>query len=118
MAKLYADWGKQLEGKKQWADASAAYSKAHGLDPQGSKAPEILAAHHYALGKSLEAQGKDGGPDFRKAQQLKPDFTPAVIAATRAESGGKPTWMLYAAGLAVAAAAALFAVAMLRRRAA
>jgi len=118
MSKLYLAWGKQLESKQQWADASAAYSKAHGLDPQGSQAPEILAAHHYALGKSLEAQGKDGGPDFRKAQQLKPDYTPAVMAATRAESGGKPTWMLYAAGLAVAAAAALFAVAMLRRRAA
>jgi hypothetical protein len=116
MSKLYVAFAKQLEAKQQWAEASAAYSKAHGLDSQGSGASEILAAHHYALGKSLEAQGKDGGPDFRKAQQLKPDFTPAVMAATRAESGGKPTWMLYAAGLAVAAAAALFAVVLLRRR--
>jgi tetratricopeptide (TPR) repeat protein len=116
MSKLYVAWAKQLESKQQWSEASAAYSKAHGLDPQGSKAGDILAAHHYALGKSLEAQGKDGGPDFRKAQQLKPDFTPAVIAASRAESGGKPTWMLFAAALAAAAAAALFAVAMLRRR--
>ena len=118
MSKLYVAWGKKLEEKQQWADAAAAYSKAHGLDPQGSKATEILAAHHYALGKSLEAAGKDGGPDFRKAQALKPDFTPAVVAATRADSGGKPTWMLYAAGLAAAAAAALFAMAMLRRRSA
>ncbi|MDQ3336108.1 MAG: hypothetical protein M4D80_13145 [Myxococcota bacterium] len=116
MSKLYVAWGKQLESKQQWAEASGAYSKAHGLDPQGSQATEILAAHHYALGKSLEALGKDGGPDFRKAQQLKPDFTPAVIAATRAESGGKPTWMLYAGALAAAAAAALFAVALMRRR--
>lgn len=118
MSKLYAQWGKKLEEQQKWSDAAAAYSKAHGLDPQGSKAPDLLAAHHYALGKSLEAAGKDGGPDFRKAQQLKPDFTPAVIAATRADSGGKPTWMLYAAALAAAAAAALFAMAMLRRRSA
>ena len=118
MSKLYAAWGKQLETKQQWAEASAAYSKAHGLDPQGSKAPEILAAHHYALGKSLEAQGKDGGPDFRKAVALKPDYTPAEAAAERASGGGKPVWMLYAAGLAAAVAAALFAMVMLRRRSA
>jgi tetratricopeptide (TPR) repeat protein len=118
MSKLYGQYGKALEAKQQWAEASAAYSKAHGLDPQGSGANATLAAHHYTLGKALEAQGKDGGPDFRKAQQLKPDFTPAVIAATRASTGGKPTWMLYAAALAVATAAALFAMAMLRRRAA
>ena len=34
----------------------------------------------------------------------------AVIAAERASSGGKPTWMLYAAGLAAAAALVLFVV--------
>ncbi|HWU85973.1 MAG TPA: hypothetical protein VN253_01810, partial [Kofleriaceae bacterium] len=61
MAKVYARWGKQLEDKQQWAEASAAYSKAHGLDPKGPAANERLAAHHYALGKALEAQGKDGG---------------------------------------------------------
>lgn len=115
MAKLYGQYGKALEAKEKWADASAAYSKAHGLDSQGSGADAILAAHHYTLGKALEAQGKDGGPDFRKAQQLKPDLT-TVVAAARASNGGKPTWMLYAAGLAIAAAAALFAMAMLRRR--
>jgi tetratricopeptide (TPR) repeat protein len=116
MSKLYGAYGKQLSEKKQWAEAAAAYSKAHGLDPQGSQANEMLAAHHYALGKSLEAQGKDGGPDFRKASALEPDFKPATIAAVRSENKGKPVWMLYAAGLAAAAAAALFAVAMLRRR--
>ena len=116
MSKVYLAYGKQLEEKQKWADAAAAYSKAHGLDPQGSKANEILAAHHYTLGKSLEATGKDGGPDFRKAVALDPDYTPAEKAAERAAGGGKPVWMLYVAVLAVLGAAALFAMAMLRRR--
>ena len=116
MSKIYVAYGKQLEDAKKWSEASAAYSKAHGLDPEGSKANDILAKHHYTLGKSLEAAGKDGGPDFRKAIALKPDYTPAEKAAERASGGGKPTWMLYAAALAAFAAAALFAMALLRRR--
>lgn len=117
MSKVYVAHAKELEKAEKWAEAAAAYSKAHGLDPQGSQATDVLAAHHYALGKSLEAAGKDGGPDFRKALALKPSFAPAEKAAERAENGGKkPVWMLYAAGLAIAAAAALFAVAMMRRR--
>ncbi len=116
MAKLYVAWGQQLEGKNQWADASAAYSKAHGLDPKAATADAILAAHHYALGKALESQGKDGGPDFRRAVALKPDYTPAQAGVERAAGGGRPVWMLYGAALAVAVAAALFAMVMMRRR--
>jgi tetratricopeptide (TPR) repeat protein len=118
MAAFYARWAKQLEDKKQWADASAAYSKAHGLAPQDPAANARLAAHHYALGKALEAQGKDGGPDFRRAVALSPDHAPAKSAAERTTPGGRPTWMLFAAILAAVAAMALFGVAMLRRRAA
>jgi tetratricopeptide (TPR) repeat protein len=116
MAKVYARWGKQLEDKQQWADASAAYSKAHGLDPKGPAATERLAAHHYALGKALESQGKDGGPDYRRAVALKPDYAPAQTAAERTSSSGRPTWMLFAAIGAAVAAMALFGAAMLRRR--
>ncbi|HLL24144.1 MAG TPA: hypothetical protein VK427_18555, partial [Kofleriaceae bacterium] len=115
MSKLYADWGKELVSKSKWTEAAAAYSKAHGLDPQGSKANELLAAHHYALGKAVEASGKDGGPDFRKAVALKPDYKPAEKAAARAARGGKPVWMLYAAFFAAALAGVFFAIAMLRR---
>jgi hypothetical protein len=53
MAKVYVAYAKQLETGSKWGEASAAYSKAYGLDP---KKP-TLAAHHYTLGKSLEAAG-------------------------------------------------------------
>ena len=117
MADVYFKWGKQLEGKSQWADAAAAYSKAAGLDPKGAHGVDALAAHHYMLGKSLEAAGKDGGPDFRRAVALRPDYAPAKAAAAHAEGGGKPTWLLLAAGSALLAALGLFAAAMVRRRA-
>jgi hypothetical protein len=84
MAQIYFKWAQQLDGKQQWADASAAYSKAHGLDPKGPLATEALAAHHYTLGKTLEAQGKDGGPDFRRAIALQPSYAQARNAAAAA----------------------------------
>ena len=117
MARLYFAWGKQLEGKQRWADAAVAYSKAQGLDPQGASARDALAAHHYTLGKSLEAQGKDGGPDFRRAIALKPDYAPARTAAREVAAAGRPSWMLYAAAGAAALAMLLFAAAMRRRHA-
>jgi tetratricopeptide (TPR) repeat protein len=117
MAKVYFAWGKQLEAKQAWADAAAAYSKAHGLDPAGAQANDALAAHHFTLGKQLAAEGKDGGPDFRKAVALKPDYAPARSAAVEAAHAGRPSWMLYAAGGAGALALLLFAAALMRRRA-
>jgi tetratricopeptide (TPR) repeat protein len=117
MARLYLASGKQLEGKQRWADAAAAYSKAQGLDPQGGSAKDALAAHHYTLGKSLEAQGKDGGPDFRRAVALKPDYAPARSAAREVATAGRSVWMLYAAAGAAVLAMMLFAAAMMRRRA-
>lgn len=117
MAAVYFQYAKQLEAAKKWADASAAYSKAQGLDPQGKNATHALAAYHYTLGKALDAQGKDGGPDFRKAIALRPDYAPAKTAAREAANRGKPVWMLYVAGGALAVALALLGVAVLRRRA-
>ncbi len=116
MARVYYAWGKQLETKQQWSDAAAAYSKAHGLAPKGVGANDALAAHHYTLGKALEADGKDGGADFRRAVALKPDYAPAQTAVERVEGTSRPTWMLYGAVIAGALAALLFAVAMRRRR--
>ena len=115
-ADIYFKWGKQLEGKSQWGDAAAAYSKAAGLDPKGPHGVDALAAHHYMLGKALAAAGKDGGPDFRRAVALKPDYASAKAAAVKAEGGGRPTWLLYAAGSAFVVALGLFAAAMARRR--
>lgn len=117
MARLYLAWGKQLEAKQRWGDAAVAYSKAQGLDPGGASARDALAAHHYTLGKALEAQGKDGGPDFRRAIALKPDYAPARSAARDADSSARPSWMLYAAAGAAALAMMVFAAAMMRRRA-
>jgi hypothetical protein len=116
MAHLYFAWGKQLETKQAWADAAVAYAKAHGLDPQGAGARDALAAHHYTLGKALEVQGKDGGPDFRRAIALKPDYAPARTAAREIAAAGRPSWMLYAAAGAAVLAMLLFAAAMMRRR--
>lgn len=117
MAALYLAWAQQLEGSQKWAEAAAAFSTAHGLAPKGVHATDALAAHHYTLGKALEAQGKDGGADYRRAVALKPDYAPAQTAAQRVETAGRPTWMLYGAGLAALVAAALLGVGMLRRRA-
>ncbi len=118
MAKVYFAWAKQLEQKQQWGDASAAYSKAHGLDPKSTYANEALAAHHFTLGKSLEAQGKDGGPDFRRAVAINPSYGKAKTAAaeTASAASDRPVWMLYAAIASALVALGLFAAAMLKRR--
>ena len=116
MSVVYFDYAKQLEKAGKWAEAAAAYSKAQGLAPDGPHATDALAAHHYMLGKALEAQGKDGGPDYRKAIALKPDYAPAKEAAVRTSGGSKPTWMLYGAVIAIILAGGLFAAAMMRRR--
>ncbi|HEY6180561.1 MAG TPA: hypothetical protein VIX73_39235, partial [Kofleriaceae bacterium] len=117
IARLYFAWGKQLESKQRWSDAAIAYSKAQGVDPGGASSQDALAAHHYTLGKALEAEGKDGGPDFRRAVALKPDYAPARSAAREVASSGRPSWMLYAAAGAAVAAMVLFAAAMMRRQA-
>jgi tetratricopeptide (TPR) repeat protein len=117
MAQVYLTHGKELEAKQKWAEAANAYSKAHGLAPAGPDAVQALAAHHYTLGKALEAQGKDGGPDYRKAVALRPDYATAKAAAVRVSGGSRPVWMLYAAACAAILGLGLFAAAMVRRRA-
>jgi tetratricopeptide (TPR) repeat protein len=116
MAKIFFARAKQLEEQKAYADAAVAYSKAYGLDPKGDRATDALAAQHYMQGKALEAAGKDGGPDYRKAVSLKPDYAPAEDAAERVSPSKKPVWMLYAAVIAGGFAALLFAAAMMKRR--
>lgn len=117
MAQVYFAHAKELQAKSKWPDAAAAYSKAHGLAPQAPNAVQALAAHHYTLGKALEAQGKDGGPDYRKAFALDPSYAPAKAAAVRTSGGSRPVWMLYAAACAAILGLGLFAAAMVRRRA-
>lgn len=118
MAQVYFKYGKQLEQASKWTDAAAAYSKAQGLDPKGASANDALAGHYFTLGKALEAQGKDGGPEFRRAIGLRPDYAPAEKAELQAEKveHPRPTWLLYAAATSLAAALLLFAVAVIRRR--
>jgi hypothetical protein len=114
MAAVYVAYGKQLESAQKWSEASAVISKAHGLEPK----KQTLAAVHFTLGKSLEAAGKDGGPDFRIAVANDPDYAPAKSAAENAASSdsAKPAWMLYAAIGAAGLAMLLFGAAMMRRR--
>jgi len=120
MAKVYVAYAKQLEGAGKWGEASAAYSKAYGLDPRKPS----LAAQHYTLGKALETQGKDGGPQFRRALAIDPDSewaksdAPAKSAADSIGAPSRAVWMLYAAIGAGALAVLLFGAAMLRRRSA
>jgi tetratricopeptide (TPR) repeat protein len=117
MAAVYFKLARQLEASSKWGDASVAYSKAAGLDPKGGSATDALAGHYYTLGKLLDSQGKDGGPDYRRAVALRPDYKQAEKAAEHADHAHRPTWLLYAAGTALLAALGVFAAAMVRRRA-
>jgi hypothetical protein len=121
MAKVYLAYGVALEGKQQWADASAAYAKAAGLDPKGAGAKQAEAGQHYAQGKALDAAGKDGGPDFRRAVALGRADEQAQKAASDSAPVSPPKapgpWLLYAAVAAGVVALMMFAVAMRRRRA-
>ena len=115
MAKVYIAYGRQLEKSEKWTDAATAFSKAVGLNPKAPDANQALAAQHYALGKAAEAAGKDGGPDFRNAVRLDPDYAEAKTAAENAD-GGRPVWMLIAALIAGMIALGLFGAAMVMRR--
>jgi tetratricopeptide (TPR) repeat protein len=112
MATVYVAHAKQLEAASKWSDASAAYSKAYGLDPKKSS----LAAQHFTLGKALETSGKDGGAEYRRAVALDPEYAPAKSAADKLSSPSRSVWMLYAAIGAGGLAVLLFGAAMLRRR--
>jgi tetratricopeptide (TPR) repeat protein len=117
MAPVYLRHAQELEQAGQWAEAAAAFSKAHGLAPEGEQATDALAGHYYALGKAQEADGKDGGAAFRKAIELRPDYAQAKEAAAAAAGPGKSkAWILYLAGAIGAGAVVLLALGLARRR--
>jgi hypothetical protein len=103
----------QEQGK--WAEAAAAYSKAHGLAPDGPRASDALAAHHFALGKSIEAAGKDGSASYKRAVAIKPDYAPARKAVADTATADK-RWMLWLSAVIGAGAVALLLVGLQRRR--
>jgi tetratricopeptide (TPR) repeat protein len=115
MAAAYLEHAKALGGAGKWAEAAAAYSKAHGLDPTGERATHALASQHYALGKALEASGKDGAAQFRAAAALEPNNETVQEAAAPGSTGGA-TWMLVLGGLALAGAAVFLGIGLVRRR--
>jgi tetratricopeptide (TPR) repeat protein len=105
-APFYLELARSHEKAKAWAEAATAYGKAYGVAPDGPAAVDAQAGREYALGKALEADGKDGSANFRRAIALKPDYAPARAAA--GETSNKQPWLLWAAG-----AGALFALAFL-----
>lgn len=103
MAGAYLEHGKALEREQKWAEAAVAYSKAHGLAPEAEHAGAALAGHYFALGRTLQAEGKDGTAVLRRAASLDParaetlargsDADQEALGAVRAGSGQR--WMLY-----------------------
>lgn len=123
MAELYAARAVQLENGERWREAAATYSKAHGVDPEGDGATGALARHHYALGKALEAEGKDGSASFAMAKKLDPKHAGANRSASGGGGGGnggdnegRPRWMLYAGIGGGGAALLLLIIGIARRR--
>ena len=96
MAKSYFEHGRALTAAGSFRPAAAAFSKAHGLAPDGPLAEDALANHYGALGKALEAEGKDASAAFRRARMTQ------TTGPVEEELAPKPTpkprnrWMLYA----------------------
>jgi tetratricopeptide (TPR) repeat protein len=113
-APIFLQLAKTHEKAKEWEAAAAAYGKAYGVAPEGAHAVDAQAGREYTLGKALEAKGKDGSANFRRAVALKPDYAPARAAAGHDGGDNKP-WLLWAA--AIGAAVALgYLIAGIRRR--
>jgi tetratricopeptide (TPR) repeat protein len=115
MAPTYLTFAAQREAAGEWEAAARAYSKVHGLDPTGAGANHALARYHFALGKQLEAAGKDGGPEFKLAAQLEP-ADPEVKQAAAPPAKARP-WLLYAGGGVGGLALLLLLIGVVRRRA-
>jgi tetratricopeptide (TPR) repeat protein len=113
----YLALAREHEQAKRWSEAAAAYGKAHGLAPDGPEAVNTAAGREYALGKALEAAGKDGGANFRRAAELRPDYAPAKAAAARTTPTARNPLLLWAAVGGAAAALALLLLGLVRRRA-
>lgn len=116
-AAIYLAYAQGLEKAAKWDEAAAAYGKAHGVDAAGSHAIEADAGREYALGKSLEAAGKDGSANFRRAVALKPDYAPAKAAAAAAEPSAKKPWMLWSGVGAASLALVLLTLGIITSRA-
>ncbi|HVV81738.1 MAG TPA: hypothetical protein VHE35_01620 [Kofleriaceae bacterium] len=116
-APTYLALAKQEEAAGHWDGAAAAYGKAHGLAPDGPDAVKAAAGREYALGKALEAAGKDGGANFRRAAELQPDDAPAKAAAARTTPSVRKPWLLWGAAGGAAVAMALLVLGITRRRA-
>jgi TolA-binding protein len=117
MAGYFYHLGKTLEDKQAWRDAATAYSKAAALDPSGTRATDAQAGRDFALGKALEADGKDGGAAFRRAAALRPNDPAARQAADKASPDlAGPPWFLYGAIAAAGLALLFFVVGLARRR--
>lgn len=117
-APIYLQLAQALEKEQKWREAATAFGKAHGVAPDGPGAVDAQAGREYALGKSLEADGKDGSANFRRAVALKPDYAPARAAAARDAPRVSRPWLLYAAAVGAALAIGFFVVGLRRRRAA
>lgn len=115
-APIYLELARAHEKAAAWSEAAAAFGKAHGVAPDGPLAVDALAGREYALGKALEAAGKDGGANFRRAIELKPDYAPARAAATRDEPPVSKPWLLYAAAAGATFALGFLVAGLLRRR--
>ena len=113
----YLALAREHETAARWTEAAAAYGKAHGLAPEGTDAVNAAAGREYALGKSLEAAGKDGGANFRRAAELRPDYAPAKAAAARSTPKARRPWLLWSAIAGAGLALGLLVVGILRRRA-
>lgn len=115
-AAIYLAHARALEKEARWDGAAASYGKAHGVDPKGAHAVDAEAGREYALGKSLEAAGKDGSANFRRAAALKPDYAPAAAAAAAAEPPRRKPVLLWSAVAAAVVAAALLAFGLYTNR--
>ncbi len=112
----YLALAKDHEQAGRWPEAAAAYGKAHGLAPDGPDAVNAAAGREYALGKALEAAGKDGGANFRRAAELRPDYAPAKAAAARTTPRAHKPWLLWAAAGGAGLALLLLLLGIARRR--
>jgi tetratricopeptide (TPR) repeat protein len=117
-APIYLQLAKVHETDGTWREAATAFGKAHGVAPEGPHAVDAQAGREYALGKALEADGKDGSANFRRAVALKPDYAPARAAAEKDAPRTSRPWLLYAAAVGVSLAIGFFVVGLRRRRAA
>ena len=110
MADTYFQHGRALAEAGAYHDAAAAFSKAHGLDPEGELAEKALSNHYAALGKALEADGKDASAAFRRARVSETSGADADdVLAPRGVAKPRPRWMLYA-GLGGGAGALIFMI--------